>query len=60
MRPIPMPCAMLKVSGIAKMVRTAGAAVSKSVMSISTTDCIMKMPDDDERRAPWRTRGSPG
>ncbi len=44
MSPMPIPCAMLKVSGIAKMVKTAGAAVSKSLMSISTTDCIMKMP----------------
>jgi hypothetical protein len=44
MSPMPIPCAMLKVSGMAKIVRTAGAAVSKSLMSISTTDCIMKMP----------------
>src|ERR1700722_3495409 len=44
MRPIPIPWAMLKVSGIAKIVRTAGAAVSNSDMSISTTDCIMNIP----------------
>ena len=44
MSPIPMPWAMLKVSGMAKIVSTAGAAVSKSAMSISTTDCIMKIP----------------
>ena len=35
---------MLNVSGIAKIVSTAGAAILKSLRSISTADCIMKMP----------------
>ena len=39
-----MPSAMLNVSGIARMVSTAGAAILKSFMSISTIDCIMNTP----------------
>ena len=48
MRPIPMPWAMLKVSGIAKMVRTAGAAVSKVVHVDLDHRLHHEDADDDE------------
>jgi len=39
-----MPSAMLKLSGIARIVCTTGAAIREVLMSISTIDCIMNTP----------------
>ena len=46
MSPIPIPWAMLKVSGIAKIVRTAGAAVSK----LRHVDLHDRLHHEDARR----------